>query len=185
MDKDAVVSKVKEGMEKSIRALQSELMKVRTGRAQASLLDDVRVESYGSMVPLKQIGTIATPEARLITINPFDKSLLGTIEKAILISGLNLTPNNDGKIIRIPIPALSEDRRKELVKQVKKMGEEAKVAVRHHRQEGNNVIKKGKADGWTEDDVKIATEDVQKITDTYIKKVDELAAAKEKEVMTV
>lgn len=185
MDRAKLVEKVKDGMEKSLKSLQSDLMKVRTGRASTSLLDDVRVDSYGSMVPLNQAATLATPEPRLITINPFDKSALGAIEKAILTSGLGLTPNNDGKIIRIPIPALSEERRKDIAKQVKKIGEESKIAVRHHRQEGNTKAKAMKDEGWTEDDIRKATEEIQKLTDSYVKKCEELCAAKEKEVMSM
>lgn len=186
MDKKQLVNKVKEGMEKTISSLQSDLQKVRTGRASASLLDDVRVDSYGTLMPLSKVATLATPEARLITVNPFDKGMLPIVEKAILTSGLGLTPNNDGKIIRIPIPALSEDRRKEMAKQVKKIGEEAKVAVRHHRQEGNTKAKASqKEHGWSEDEVKRANEEVQKLTDSFVKKVDELCAVKEKEVLTV
>jgi ribosome recycling factor len=184
--KDELMKEVKEGMEKTIRSLQSDLQKVRTGRASPSILDDVRVDSYGSQMQLSKVATVAAPEARLITVNPFDKSLLGTIEKAILVAGLGLTPNNDGKVIRIPIPALSEDRRKEIAKQVKKIGEEAKVAVRHHRQEGNASSKLSQKDkGWSEDQVKKTNDDVQKLTDTFIKKIDELCAAKEKEVLSM
>ena len=186
MDKSELLKKVKEGMEKTIQSLQADLQKIRTGRASTSILDDVRVDSYGTRMPLNKVATLATPEARLITINPFDKSLLGTIEKAILTSGLGLTPANDGKVIRIPIPPLSEDRRKEIAKQVRKCGEEAKVAVRHHRQEANGKAKTAQKDfGWSEDEVKRSGEDVQKQTDIYIKKVDELCAAKEKEVLTM
>ncbi|RDB35676.1 ribosome recycling factor [Spirobacillus cienkowskii] len=186
MNKAQLIEKVKEGMEKTISSLQSDLQKVRTGRASASLLDDVKVESYGSLMPLNSVATLATPEARLITVNPFDKSMLPVVEKAILTSGLGLTPNNDGKIIRIPIPALSEDRRKEMAKQVKKIGEEAKIAVRHHRQEGNAKAKAfQKEQGWSEDEVKRTSEEVQKLTDSYVKKVDDLCASKEKEVLTV
>lgn len=185
MDRNALVEKVKEGMEKSIKSLQTDLLKVRTGRASTNLLDDVRVDSYGSMVPLNQVATLATPEPRLITINPFDKSSLGAIEKAVLTSGLGLTPNNDGKIIRIPFPPLSEERRKEIAKQVKKIGEEAKVAIRHHRQEGNTKAKASKDAGWTEDDIRKATEDIQKLTDANVKKCDDLCAAKEKEILSM
>ena len=119
MDKIQLVNKVKEGMDKTISSLQADLQKVRTGRASTSLLDDVRVDSYGTLMPLSKVATLATPEARLITVNPFDKGMLPIVEKAILTSGLGLTPNNDGKVIRIPIPALSEDRRKEMAKQQK------------------------------------------------------------------
>ncbi|MES2614953.1 MAG: ribosome recycling factor [Bdellovibrionota bacterium] len=186
VNKDDLLKEVKEGMEKSIRSLQTDLQKLRTGRASPSILDDVRVDSYGSQMHLSKIATVAAPEARLITVNPFDKSLLTAIEKAILVSGLGLTPNNDGKVIRIPIPALSEERRKDIAKQVKKVGEEAKVAVRHHRQEGNASSKSSQKDqGWSEDQVKKANDDVQKLTDSYIKKVDEICAVKEKEVLSL
>lgn len=185
MEYDTMVSKIREGMDKSVRALQSELQKLRTGRASTSILEDIRVDSYGSQVPLNQVATLAAPESRLITINPFDKSMLSGIEKAILVSGLGLTPANDGKIIRIPIPALSEERRKDLAKQVKKISEEAKVAIRHHRQEGNNKLKNAKKDGIPEDQVRRITDEVQKVTDQFIKKVDELSAAKEKEILTL
>jgi ribosome recycling factor len=186
MDRNALVSKVKEGMEKTIVSLQGDLSKIRTGRASTNILDGVRVESYGSHVPLNQVATVAAPEPRLLTVNPFDKSQLTAIEKAILTSGLGLTPNNDGKIIRLPIPALSEERRKEIAKQVKKVGEDAKVAIRHHRQEGNNKSKTAPKDhSWPEDEVKRANDDIQKHTDAHIKKVDELCAAKEKEVLTM
>lgn len=186
MDRNALVAKVKEGMEKSIKSLQDDLQKIRTGRASTNILEDVRVESYGSKVPLNQVATLATPEARLITVSPFDKSQLGAIEKAILTSGLGLTPNNDGKIVRIPIPPLSEERRKEIAKQVKKIGEDTKVSVRHHRQEGNTKSKAAvKEHAWPEDEVKRANDEVQKLTDSYTKKVDELCAAKEKEILSM
>ncbi len=186
MDRNELLSKVKDGMEKTIKSLQSDLQKIRTGRASTNLLDDVRVDQYGSMVPLNRVATVAAPEPRLITVNPFDKNSLGIVEKAILISGLGLTPTNDGKVIRIPIPPLSEERRKEIAKSVKKLGEEAKVAIRHHRQEGNNKAKAAKNDfGWSEDEIKRSNDDVQKATDAYGKKVDELCAAKEKEVLTM
>ena len=186
MDKAALITKVKEGMEKSIKSLQDDLTKIRTGRASTNLLYDVRVESYGSRVPLNQVATLATPEPRLVTVNPFDKSQLTAIEKAILTSGLGYTPNNDGKIIRVPIPALSEERRKDIAKQVKKIGEESKVAVRHHRQDGNTKAKGAKKEfGWSEDEVKRANDEIQKLTDTYTKKVDELCVAKEKEILSM
>ncbi len=186
MDKNELVNKVKEGMEKTIKSLQADLQKIRTGRASTNILEDIRVESYGSQMPLNQVATLAAPEARLITVSPFDKSMLGAIEKAILISGLGLTPANDGKIVRIPIPALSEERRKDIAKQVKKIGEEAKVATRHHRQEGNTKGKAAQKDfGWSEDEVKRAADDIQKHTDSYVKKIDELCAAKEKEILSI
>lgn len=186
MTRAELVAKVKEGMEKSIASLQGDLAKIRTGRATTSLLDSVRVEAYGNPSPLNQVATLAAPEPRLLTVSPFDKGMLTAIEKAILTSGLGYTPNNDGKIIRVPIPALSEDRRKELAKQVKKVGEDAKVAVRHHRQEGNTKAKASQKEaGWSEDEVKKAGDDIQKLTDANTKKIDELCAAKEKEVLTM
>lgn len=186
MERAELISKTKEGMEKTLKSLQGDLQKIRTGRASTSILDDVKVDSYGSLVPLNRVATLATPEPRLITVSPFDKSMLGGIEKAILTSGLGLTPNNDGKIVRIPIPAMSEERRKEIAKQVKKTGEDSKVAVRHHRQESNTKAKSNQKDfGWSEDESKRAADEIQKLTDSYIKKIDELCAAKEKEVLTM
>lgn len=186
MDRNELVTKTKDGMEKAIKSLQADLQKIRTGRASTNLLDDVKVENYGQHVPLNRVATLAAPEARLITVSPFDKSMLGAVEKAILTSGLGLTPNNDGKIVRIPIPALSEERRKDIAKQVKKIGEESKVGVRHHRQESNNKAKDAKKDfAWSEDEVKRASDEIQKLTDSYTKKIDELCAAKEKEILTM
>ena len=186
MNKAELIEKIKDGMDKTIKSLQADLAKIRTGRATPALLDDVRVPSFGNMVTLNKVATVACPEARLITVNPFDKTTLTAIEKAILTSGIGLTPNSDGKIIRIPIPALSEDRRKEMAKQVKKSGEEAKVAIRHHRQEANAKAKSAQKDhGWSEDEVKRASDEVQKQTDLFVKKIDDLCAAKEKEVLSV
>jgi len=186
MDRTELANKAKENMEKAIKSLQTDLQKIRTGRASTNLLDGIKIDAYGSTVPLNQVATIATPEARLITINPFDKSQLTLIEKAILVSGLGLTPANDGKIIRIPIPPLSEDRRKDIVKQVKKASEDAKVVIRHHRQDSNNKAKSAQKDfGWSEDEIKKSGDDTQKLTDIYTKKIDELVIAKEKEVMAI
>lgn len=186
MDRNELLAKVKDGMEKSVKSLQSDLQKIRTGRASTTILDDVRVDSYGSLAPLNQVATMATPEPRLITVSPFDKSMLGAIEKAILTSGLGLTPNNDGKIIRLPIPALSEERRKDIAKQVKKLGEEAKVAIRHHRQEANTKSKAAQKDhGWPEDETRRANDEIQKQTDIYTKKIDEFCLAKEKEILSM
>jgi ribosome recycling factor len=185
MEKTELISKTKDLMEKSVKSLQNDLTKIRTGRASTNLLDDVRVESYGNLAPLNQVATLAAPEPRLLTINPFDKSQLGAIEKAILTSGLSLTPNNDGKIIRVPIPALTEERRKEIAKSVKKLGEESKVAIRHHRQDANTKTKAGKDSGWSEDEIKRTNDEIQKLTDSYIKKVDEYCATKEKEVLSL
>lgn len=186
MDKATILAKAKEEMEKTILALQHDLQKVRSGRASPALLDDVRVDSYGKHVALNKVATIAAPEARLLTITPFDKGILTVIEKAILTSGLGLTPNNDGKVVRIPIPALSQDRRQQIAKQLKDIAEDSKVSLRRHRQDANNLIKSvQKEHSWSTDEAKRASDEVQKVTDTYTKKIDELCAKKEKEVLTM
>ena len=186
MEQSDILTKAEQGMAKATETLKSDFLKMRTGRATPSILDNVKVDAYGSQMPLNQVATLAAPEARLITVNPFDKTQLGAIEKAILVSGLGLTPNNDGKIIRVPIPALSEERRKDLAKQIKKQGEDSKVSIRHHRQEANQVLKKEeKNSDWTEDDIRKTQELVQKMTDKFVKVVDELVAVKEKEILNV
>ena len=186
MDRKSLLDKVKDGMEKSVQSLQADLQKLRSGRASTSLLDDVHVDSYGVKMKLAKVANLATPEPRLITVNPFDKNMLSIIEKAILVAGLGLTPNSDGKIIRIPIPALSEEGRKNLAKKVKDCGESAKVAVRHQRQEGNTKAKSAKTEhSWSEDEIKKANDETQKLTDSYIKKIDDICAAKTKEVMSL
>lgn len=175
-----------ESMTKSIKSLQGQLTKVRTGRASASVLDGVVVDYYGSPTPIKQVGQISTPEARLLQIQPFDKTLISEIEKSIINANLGLNPSNDGNFIRIQFPALTEDKRKDLVKQVKKMGEDSKIAIRNARRDQNDAVKKAeKAKEITEDDVKKFSEDIQKITDKFIKEVDEIIAIKEKELLTV
>jgi ribosome recycling factor len=149
-------------------------------------VDGVSVDYYGSPTPIKQVGQISTPEARLLQIQPFDKSIIGEIEKSIINANLGLTPSNDGNFIRIQFPALTEETRKDLVKQIKKMGEDAKIAIRNARRDQNEVIKKAqKAKEITEDDEKKFTEEVQKITDKYVKEVDDIVVSKEKELMTV
>ncbi len=176
----------KEKMEKSVVALQNELTKLRTGRASLSVLDSVRVSYYGTPTPLNQVATLSTPEPRLIAIQPWETHLIPEIEKAILNANIGLTPTNDGKIVRLPIPALTEDRRKDLVKQVKTKGEEAKVAVRQIRREANDELKKLEKDkALSEDDAKRAQDDVQKLTDQYIQKIDQVLTAKEKDILTV
>jgi ribosome recycling factor len=181
-----ILTSVNDEMEKAIQSLTADLQKVRTGRASTHILNDVRVEYYGDRVPLSQIATLAAPEGNLLTINPFDKSTLTLIEKAILSAGIDLTPNNDGKIIRLPIPPLSEERRKTIVKQVKELGEEAKVSIRRHRQEGNERAKAAEdAKKISEDTAFIAKERIQKATDGFIKKVDTLCEAKEEEILTL
>ncbi len=175
---------LKERMEKTITTLERDLKKVRTGRASASLLDGIRVDYYGTPTPLSQMASVSVPEARLLLIQPWDIKGIGDIEKAILKSELGLTPMNDGKIIRISIPPLSEERRRDLVKIVKKMAEEGKVALRNVRRDINDMLKDLKKEKEiSEDDFFRAQDEVQKYTDDFIKKVDEVAEAKEKEVM--
>jgi len=173
-----------ERMGKTITALENELKRVRTGRASLSLLDGIRVDYYGTMTPLNQMATLAVPESRLITIQPWDASVLKDIEKAVLKSDLGLTPSNDGKIIRLAIPPLTEERRKELVKVVHKMCEEHKVATRNIRRDSNDLLKSLKKDGdISEDDAFKAQDDVQKITDNFIQKIDDIYKEKEKEIL--
>lgn len=181
-----VLNKSKDKMEKCLGALRGELSKVRTGRASASMLDDIRIDYYGAMTPLSQVATLGVPEPRLITVSPWDASVIPLIEKAIIKSDLGLTPASDGKLIRIPIPALNEERRKEMVKLTRKYGEESKVAVRHVRRESIDEIKALEKDKkLAEDEVKKLEAEIQKLTDSYVKKVDESLEHKEKEVMEV
>jgi len=181
---DEVKEEAKEKMGKSINSLKSELKKIRTGRASLSLLDDIKVEYYGTMTPLNQLATLSVPESRLITIQPWDVSSVNSIEKAILKSNLGLTPSNDGKIIRINIPPLTEERRKDIVKQINKMCEDYRVAIRNIRRDANDMLKQLKKDGdASEDDVFKAQEDVQKLTDAHINQVDDIYKEKEKEIL--
>jgi len=181
-----VIEQLKEKMNNSIDALKRELVKIRTGRASLSLLDDITVEAYGSKMPLNQVGTLTLPESRMIAIQPWDPQMLSAIEKAIHSSDLGLTPTNDGKIIRLTIPQLTEERRKDLVKQVKKISEEFRVAVRNVRREANDTLKNMKKDKEiSEDDMFRLQDEAQKETDIFIKEIDEIAAGKEKEVMEV
>jgi ribosome recycling factor len=182
----ATLNQVKEKMEKAIQAFSRELASVRAGRANPALLDKVTVDYYGAPTPVNQLASINVPEARMLVIQPYDKTALGDIEKAILKADLGLNPSNDGSIIRISIPALTEERRKELVKVVKKYAEEAKVAVRNIRRDGNDDLKKLEKNGEiTEDELRGFSEDVQKLTDDSIAKVDQVAKEKEKEIMEV
>ena len=173
-------------MEKALDHLQEEFGAVRAGRANPHVLDKIRVEYYGAPTPLNQVASISTPEARIIQIQPWDKSLIRAIEKEINKSDIGINPNNDGAVIRLIFPELNEDRRKELTKDVKKKGEAAKVAVRNIRRDAMDALKKaGKAGDVSEDEQKIAEEEVQKNTDTYIAKIDKEIEAKTKEIMTV
>lgn len=183
---EALLKDVSGKMTRSIESFRKELGKVRTGRASFSLLDGVKVDYYGTPTPLQQVGTLSVPESRLITITPWDVKLIGAIEKAIQASGLGLNPASDGKVVRIPIPPLTEERRKELVKVVKKMAEEARVAVRNIRREAIERLKeKEKKKEISEDEMKRGQEKVQKETDAFIKRIDEVLKAKEQEIMEV
>lgn len=181
-----IIKDAQERMKKAIEALGRELAKLRAGRANPAILDRVTVEYYGAETPLNQLATISVPEARLLAIQPFDKSSISDIERAILKSDLGLTPSNDGTLIRITIPPLTEERRKELVKLVKKSAEDAKVAVRNVRRDANDALKKVQKDGdLTEDELRRSTDEVQKLTDKAITDVDEVSEKKEKEIMEV
>ncbi|BDD86163.1 ribosome recycling factor [Desulfofustis limnaeus] len=181
-----VILEMAEKMEKSVDAYKVELSKVRTGRASLALLDDIRVNAYGSTMPLNQVGTLTIPESRTIAIQPWDPQVLPAIEKAILKSDIGLTPVSDGKVIRLNIPQLTEERRKELVKQVKKIAEEFRVAIRNLRRDAIDQLKKQKKDKEiSEDDLFKLQDEAQSETDTYIAQIDEITAAKEKEMLDV
>jgi len=181
---DEIFEETKERMGKTQAALKSELMRIRTGRASLSLLDGIRVDYYGTKTPLNQVATLSVPESRLIVIQPWDASVIKEIEKAILKSDLGLTPSSDGRLIRIAIPPLTEERRKELVKTVSKVCEEYKVAIRNIRRDANELVKSLKKDGdISEDDAFRAQGEIQKITDEQIEQVDVVYKEKEKEIL--
>ena len=173
-------------MQKSVDNLKEEYVTIRAGRANPHILDKIRIDYYGTPTPLQQVGNVSVPEARMICIQPWDASILKDIEHAINMSDVGINPTNDGKVIRLVFPELTEDRRKELVKDVKKKGENAKVAIRNIRRDAIDAIKKkGKEDGISEDEVKGYQDDVQKKTDEYIKKIDVAIEEKSNEIMTV
>ena len=173
-------------MNRSIESLKAELVSIRTGKASPSLLESVRVEAYGSQMPLSQVASISAPQARLLVIQPWDKTLVQPILKAVQKADLGLNPADDGELIRVPIPALTEERRNELVRKVKKMGEEVKVAIRNIRRDVNEEIKKlQKEGGISEDDLHRGTQEVQKRTDRYVEMVDEVLERKEKEILEI
>ena len=174
-----------EKMTKTLESLDREYASIRAGRANPHLLDKITVDYYGSPTPLQQVGNISVPEARMIQIQPWEKSMLKAIEKAILTSDIGINPTNDGTSIRLVFPELTEDRRKELAKDVKKKGEEAKVAVRNVRRDGNVAFKKLKGTEISEDEIKDLEDELQKITDKYVAKIDKMVEAKSKEIMTV
>ncbi len=181
---ESIYDETRESMGKSVNALKNELKRVRTGRASLSILDGIKVDYYGTPTPLNQMATLAVPVSRLITIQPWDASVIKEIEKAILKSDLGLTPSSDGKIIRISIPALTEERRKELVKIVRKICEDYKVSIRKIRRDSNELLKSMKKDGEiSEDDAFKSQDEVQKITDEQIKLIDECFVEKEKEIL--
>ena len=183
---EALVKDTSARMERSIESFRKELGKVRTGRASFSLLDGVKVDYYGTPTPLQQVGTLSVPESRLITVTPWDTKMIGPIEKAIQGSGLGLNPSSDGKMVRIPIPPLTEERRKELAKMVRKMAEDARVAVRNVRREAIEKLKdREKKKEISEDLVKRGQERVQKETDAHVKKIDEILKSKEQEILEV
>jgi ribosome recycling factor len=181
---DDVIKDLRNSMEQATEVLKRELAKRRTGRANMAMLDGIKVDYYGTKSPLNQVASVQIPDPRLITIKPWDKSIVHAIEKAIQQSTLGLNPTSDGELIRIPIPPLTGERRKELVKDVKKVGEEAKVGLRNQRRDANEMIKQLEKDkDISEDQMHHGTEEVQKLTDQYTKKVDDLIAAKEKEIL--
>jgi ribosome recycling factor len=183
---EAIFTQLQKEMDQSLGALRKELAKLRTGRASTALLEHIVVEYYGATTPLNQLATLSAPEPRLLVIQPYDRSAMGDVEKAILKSDLGLTPNNDGKIIRVPIPQLTEERRRELVRHVKRIGEEFRVSVRNHRRVAVEQLKEAeKKKAITADDSKHGLDRVQKVTDDFIGRIDKVIKAKEEEIMEV
>ncbi|MFW5755672.1 MAG: ribosome recycling factor [Tangfeifania sp.] len=182
---DFVIEHCKEKMDAAIKHLEKELTHIRAGKASPSMLDGVQVEYYGTMTPLSQVSNVSTPDARTIAVQPWEKGLIPVIEKSILAANLGFNPDNNGELIRINIPALTEERRRQLVKQVSQEGETAKVSIRTARKDANDSLKKLLKEGLSEDMEKDAEEEVQKMTDNYGKKIDSLVEAKEKDIMTI
>lgn len=181
-----IIKDTKSRMQKSIDNLSRELANISAGRANSNLLNGVTVDYYGAPTPVQQLASINVPEARLLVISPYDKTSVADIEKAIIAANLGVNPTSDGEVIRISVPALTEERRKELVKEVKKIGEDAKVSIRNIRRDINDQLKKDERNGdITEDDLRSQTDDVQKATDNSIKDIDQLVADKEKDIMSV
>ncbi len=183
---DSVIKQAEDKMRKSLTALEEEFNTLRTGRASPALFDRIRVEYYGNPTPLNQVATISVPEARLVVIQPWDKSVIGEIEKAIQKSELSVNPSNDGKVIRISIPPLTEERRKEFVKMAKNMAEQSRVSIRNVRRDANDELKKAEKDGdMSEDDLKRAEDEVQKLTDRFVEEVNTILEAKENEILEI
>jgi len=180
-----VVEETKSGMDKALRSLRAELQKVRTGRASAALLDGVQVDYYGTPTPLNQLANLSTPDPRLIVISPYDKGVFQDIEKAILKADLGLSPSNDGKVVRVPVPPLTEERRKELVKHVHRLAEDHKVGVREARRDGLSLLKDLVSEGLSEDDKRREEKNIQTLTDDHVKHIDQMAASKEEEILQV
>ena len=181
-----ILTDLSANMDKSVQSLQKDLLKVRTGRASTALIDHVQVDYYGSKVPITQVANLTTPDARTIQITAWEPQMLGAIEKAILEANVGFTPQNDGKVVRITMPPLTEDRRKEMVKMIKKQGEDAKINIRNHRRDANEEIKKQEKDKLiTADELKKLQEQVQKKTDDKVAEVDKVISGKEKEIMTI
>ncbi len=183
---DKIVRETDEKMKKAVEFARQELVKLRSGKATVAILDDIKVDYYGQKTPLGQTASISTPDANLITVQPWDKSVLPEIEKAILAANIGLTPSNDGTLIRLPVPPLTEERRRELVKVAKKFAEDGRISVRNIRRDANEHLKKSeKEEHAAEDEIKHGENEVQKLTDKYIKQLDDILAGKEKEIMEV
>ncbi len=183
---DDISKEAKDQMESSIEALRKGLSTIRAGRANAAMLDGVQVDYYGSKTPLSQVASVTTPDASLIVVKPWEKNLLGDIEKAIFEANLGITPTNDGEVVRVPLPPMSEERRKDFVKQAKSKSEDAKISVRNARRDANDMLKAAKKDGdISEDDEKRGTKAIQDLTDKYVAMCDELFTNKEKEILEV
>jgi len=183
---DKVLKQLEEKMNKVIDTMAHSFLKLRTGRASVSILDDIKINYYGELTPIKQLCSISTPEPRLIVIQPWDKTTLTDIEKAILAANLDITPDNDGKVVRLPFQPLTEDKRKEIVKQIKRIAEDSKVAIRNIRREGNDIAKQMEKDKQiSEDEMKKLLDDVQDLTDKWVEKVSDAAKNKENEVMSI
>lgn len=183
---DKIIHETEDKMKKAVEFSRQELSKLRSGKATVALLDDVRIEYYGKKLPIAQIGTVSTPDAHLITVQPWDKTIIHDVEKAILAANVGLTPSNDGTLVRLPVPPLTEERRKELVKVAKKFVEDGRVTIRNIRRDSNEHLKKAEREEHvSEDERKRGETEVQKLTDKYIKHLDEILAIKEKEILEV
>ena len=180
-----VYEMAKENMEKAIEHLDNELMRIRAGKSNVHILDGIMVDYYGTPTPLNQVSNISTPDAKTIMIQPWEKSMIDPIEKALMVSNVGITPGNNGEVIRLVVPQLTEERRVDLVKQVKNEGENARVSVRNARREANDEYKNMQKDGLSEDETKTAEDDIQKLTDEFTEKVEKIVEAKDQDIMTI